>query len=181
MIRRYTLSARMLHWLMAFGFVVMWGSGYSLAELVEDDSALEDFLREVHYTTGVTLLVLLALRVAVRLTHTPPHLLDGIRPLEANAARVAHIALYVLPAAILGLGWADVNLGGHTVRWFGFDLPAVFSPLPEPLEEVVTEWTETLHMWFAYTMLGVAVVHVAGAVKHLFDGHDVLYRMTLGR
>ena len=38
MTHRYIFPARLLHWLMAVGFVVMWCSGYSMAELVEEDS-----------------------------------------------------------------------------------------------------------------------------------------------
>lgn len=179
MTNRYTLAARLLHWLMAFGFAVMWASGYSMAELVEEDTPLEEFLFELHFTSGVTLLVLLALRVAVRLTHTPPPLPAGIRPLEALGAHVAHYALYLLPAIIIAIGYAETNISGHAVRWFGIAMLLVFPALEEPSGEVVVGWLETLHMWFAYTMLGVVVVHVAGAVKHLLDGHDVLYRMTL--
>ena len=123
---------------------------------------------------------LLLLHIAVRRKHRPPPLPAAIPDIERGAAWLAHVALYLLPVAIVTLGWADVNLGGHTVRWFGFDMPAVFAPLAEPLEEVVTAWTETLHMWFTYTMLGVIVAHVAGAIKHRLDGRDVLYRMTFG-
>ena len=33
---------------------------------------------------------------------------------------------------------------------------------------------------FAYTVLGVVVAQVAGAIKHRLDGNDVVYRMTFG-
>ena len=38
--------------------------------------------------------------------------------------------------------------------------------------------TAFLHKWIAYTMLALAVVHVAAVVKHRIEGHDVLGRMT---
>ena len=56
---RYHLSARMIHWGMAAGFVFMWACGYAMTTLVEDDSPLEEFLFDLHISTGVTLLALL--------------------------------------------------------------------------------------------------------------------------
>ena len=68
---RYHLAARLMHWIMALGFVFMWGCGYSMTTLVEDDSPLEEFLFDLHISIGVTLLALLVVRIAVRLVHAP--------------------------------------------------------------------------------------------------------------
>lgn len=46
------------------------------------------------------------------------------------------------------------------------------------LEEVTSE----LHEMLAYTMLAIAVVHIAAVIKHRkMDGWDVLYRMGFGK
>ena len=179
---RYVFSARVLHWAMALGFVIMWASGYSMKELVENGSALEKLLFDVHFTSGVTLLVLLVLRIVVRLRNQPPPLSLLIRNIERTASRFSHMLLYILPAAIILIGYAETNISGYAVRWFGMDLPKVLPAFGEPLGEIVIGWLETLHRWFAYTMLGVAVVHVAGALKHRWiDRNDVIYRMALWR
>lgn len=135
----------------------------------------------MHYKSPVALLGLLVLRIAVKFSNPKPPLPTGVSDFERRASHVVHTVLYALPA-IMVIGWADVNLGGHTVRWAGIDMPQVFLALEEPIEETVTELTETLQMWLAYTMLGLVVVHVAAAFKHRwFDGHDVIYRMSFGR
>ena len=178
---RYVLSARVIHWLVALGFLVMWCSGYSIAELVEEDSALEKFLFSAHFTAGVTLVALLALRIVIRLRNTPPPLPAELPELERFGARLGHLALYVLPVFVLTLGWASVNTGGHTVGWFGIPMPKVFPTLDGPVSEFFEELIEDLHAWLAYTMLGLAVVHIVAALKHRwFDGHDVLHRITFG-
>ena len=179
---RYTLAARLLHWLMAAGFVFMWGCGYTMAELVEEDSPLEELLFDLHIATGVTLAVLLLVRLWVRLRNAPPPLPPGLPPIERIGAHVGHWTLYVFPAIVIAIGWAETNISGHTVHWYGgIPMPALFPTVEGAFGEFVGGWAETLHMWFAYTMLGVAVVHVAGAVKHRIEGNDVLYRMTIGR
>lgn len=171
---KYTRSARFFHWLMAAGFAFMWACGYTMTEWVEEDSALEELLFDLHISVGVTLLILLVMRMGVRRSNPPPALPSGISRLERIGAHVGHLALYGLPAIVIVLGWAETNFGGYTVQWFGLAMPAVFPETGEPLQALA----ETLHRWFAYIMLAVAVVHVAAALKHRWvDGHDVLGRM----
>ena len=178
---RYSLAARAIHWVMAAGFAFMWACGYAMTTLVAEDSPLEELLFGLHISTGVTLLALLAARIGVRLARPPPPLPAAIRPLERTGARLGHAALYALPAAVIAVGWFEVDAGGHGASWFGVDMPKVF-PTMETLGGYEVEGTaETVHRWLAYTMLGVAAVHVAAVAKHRWiDRHDVLRRMTFG-
>ena len=175
--QRYHFFARLIHWTMALGFVFMWGCGYTMTTLVEEDSPLEEFLFDLHISVGVTLLALLALRIAVRLAYPPPPLPVSIRGMERTAAHLGHAALYALPALVMAVGWAEVNFGGHVVQWFGVEIPRVFPETGEDLQDL----SEDLHKWLAYTLLAVAAGHVAAAFKHQwFDGHDIIHRMTFG-
>ena len=174
---RYHLSARLIHWIMAVGFVFMWGCGYTMTTLVEEDSPLEEFLFDLHISVGVTLLALLVARIALRLAYPPPPLPEAIRALERTAAHLGHAALYALPALVIAAGWAATNFGGHTVQWFGIEMPRVFPETGEALQDLSAD----VHQWLAYTMLAIAAGHVAAAFKHRWlDGHDVIRRMTLG-
>ena len=174
---RYVLPARILHWLMAVGFAFMWICGYTMTTLVEDDSPLEEFLFDLHISVGVTLLFLLAARVAVRIARRPPPFPEWISNRDQTLATIAHASLYALPMALIVFGWAEVNLGGRAVAWFGFEIPPAF-----PENEALEEPFEDLHKWTAYTMLCLAAVHVAAVGKHRWiDRQDILSRMTIGR
>ena len=174
---RYHLAARLMHWLMALGFVFMWGCGYAMTTLVEEDSPLEEFLFDLHISVGVTLLSLLVARIAIRLIHKPPPLPDSIRGMERKAAHLGHAALYALPALVIAAGWAETDFGGHAVQWFGIEMPRIFPETGEALQDL----SEDVHMWLAYGMLAVAAGHVLAAFKHRWlDGHDVIRRMTFG-
>ncbi len=174
---KYHLAARLIHWVMALGFVFMWGCGYVMTTLIVEDSPLEELLFDVHISVGVTLLALLALRIVIRLVNPPPPLPNTIRGLERTAAHLGHAALYVLPALVIALGWAETNFGGHAVQWFGIEMPRAFPETGEALQNL----SEDLHMWLAYIMLTVAAGHVAAAYKHRWiDAHDVIRRMTIG-
>lgn len=175
---RYSLSAQTLHWLMAFGFVFMWACGYAMTSLVADDSALQETLFGLHISIGVSLLVLLIIRIGVRLTSAAPAPFQSLQNWEKLASHLGHLALYALPLLIIFIGWAESDFGGHGVHFFGLTLPKVF-PTMETLWGVNLETaTATIHKWLAYTMLGVFVVHVGAVIKHRIEGHDVLTRMT---
>lgn len=176
---RYVLSARVLHWLMALCFLFMWISGFAMGGLVQEDTALEEQLVGLHISMGVTLLFLLVLRIVIRLLNKPPALPEGFPVWERIGAHLGHLALYLLPAATILIGWAETDFGGHGVHWFGLTMPKVF-PTMEFLGGVnLEEMTELLHELFAYAMLAVAVVHVAAVLKHKwYDGHDVMSRIT---
>ena len=170
---RYSLPARVLHWAMAFGFVFMWGCGYVMTTWVKEDSALEELLFDLHISGGVTLIVLLAVRVGVRIANRPPPLPPGLAPWERTGSHLGHAALYALPAVVMALGWAETNLGGYAVQWFGYGLPTLTAE-----DEAWSDRAAFLHRWLAYLMLAVALVHVAAVAKHRWvDREDVLRRM----
>lgn len=179
--QRYALAARILHWIMAVGFIFMWGCGYAMTSLVEDDSPLEELLFGLHISTGVTLLFLLIVRILVRFTAVVPPLPAGLSSAERIGSQLGHLGLYLAPAVVIAIGWAESDFGGHGVTWFGVSMPKIF-PTMEELNGINLESTlADLHMWIAYAMLGLAVIHVAAVAKHRWiDKHDVLHRMTFG-
>ena len=165
---------------MAVAFVFMWLCGFSMANLVVDDSTFEEVLFFLHISVGVTLFFALVARVTIRFIYKPPPLPDAIPKLDRMGAHLGHAALYVIPFMVILVGWAEVDFGGHQVQWFGVNVPKIF-PTMETLWSVELEDTmEVIHRWLAYTMLGVALVHIAAVIKHRwFDGHDILVRMTI--
>lgn len=177
---KYALSARLLHWAMALGFLAMWASGFYMTKLAAEDSPVEELLFDLHISTGVTLVGFMILRLLVRATHQVPALPAEMPELDKKLSHLGHLALYVLPVFVLTLGWSEVDVGGHQVRWFGITMPKIF-PTMETLWGLNLEnITEKLHMIFAYLFLAVVAGHVAAVIKHKYvDGHDVMPRMSL--
>ena len=178
---KYHFAARLLHWILVGGFVFMWICGYSMNNFVPDDSTIEELLVFLHISVGVTLLFAIIARVVVRLLFKPPPLSpDHFSKFDRIGANIAHTALYILPFLIIVLGWAVVNVSNDSVTWFGINMPKLFPSVETWGQLDVEELTETLHVWLAYIMLGIALVHLAGALKHKwFDKYDILPRITL--
>lgn len=175
----YALPARILHWLMALLFLIMWISGYSMANLISLDSPVRMDVFNLHKSTGVTLLALCMLRIAVRLNNPPPPLSDKIPVAEQRLAALGHTALYALPILIVILAWARTDMAGYKMTWFSVTLPKLFPTLESLWGIDLKPFMADLHTLLVYLLLALTFIHVAAVVKHRRDGHDVLGRMSL--
>jgi len=42
---------------------------------------------------------------------------------ENVGSHFGHLMLYLLPTAIIFIGWAETDFGGHDIEWFGVAMP----------------------------------------------------------
>ncbi|HEY7640822.1 MAG TPA: cytochrome b [Steroidobacteraceae bacterium] len=181
---RYGAVAQGLHWLIAVGIVTQ----YFLAEAAEEGqgAVVAPFSAAgIHGALGVTILGLAVLRVAWRLIEIPPERPAGTKSYEIYLARAAHIAFYVLLFAIPLSGWALATASSEGVSLFGwFELPQF-----QPVTQVPLPWIEggtlskdqleELHEVLFNLLVGLAVLHIAAALKHQFLDRDGVLRSML--
>jgi cytochrome b561 len=167
---RYSRAARVLHWLMAIGFALMWATGVLATNVegvpfftTEDD--LQGAIRDLHKSIGLTLLGLLVLRAGLRVL-VPPPLPAAIPAHEQRRAHLGHLAIYatVVVACITGLAIADVQEYGNA--YFGIELPQLFPTTERILGWSVNPWIYVLHAIFAYGLLALIVGHVLFVAVH---------------
>ncbi|SDR47861.1 cytochrome b/b6 domain-containing protein [Pseudovibrio sp. Tun.PSC04-5.I4] len=178
--QQYVRSSRILHWLMALGFLAMWLIGYVMTLPSVDETELQESLFDLHISIGVTLLGLLLVRVVIRLVNRPPALPEGLSSWEKVGSHLGHLGLYLLPLIVMVVAWAEVDFGGYGVKWFTIAMPKVFPTMETFAGVNLEEATALAHKWLAWSLLGLVAVHVAAVLKHRYwDGHDVIYRMSL--
>jgi cytochrome b561 len=178
---RYNFVARVLHWLVALlvlgslsGGTLLWSLGFEgLRETF--GLAATNAIYTAHKTVGVAILGLVVLRLAWRLAVGAPAPASSMSPAVARLSRLTHGALYALLIAMPVLGWAATAAGGFPVQFLQWNLPGLV-----PENEALSR---TLFAWHGYTglALGVlALVHIAGALRHRFILKDgVLRRIAL--
>jgi cytochrome b561 len=170
---KYPASLRLLHWAMAFAFILLFISGYIMVDLDKKDPLRPD-LFGVHKSIGVIIIVLLAFRLTVRLRSILPELPSSLQQWETSLAHWGHRLLYLLMIVTPFVGYADSNLHGRAVKLFGLPLPKLF-----PTVEGVGSTPGDVHTVLAYTLLGIVAIHIAAVIKHRFvDRADVLPRIT---
>lgn len=169
---RYTRTAISLHWLMALGLIGTFALGFYMPDLPLSPTKLKLF--SWHKWAGVTLFVLVLLRLGWRLPHPAPPLPATIPTLSRVASHVVHWLLYALMIAIPLSGWLMSSAKGFQTSWFGV------LPLPDllPKDAALGDRLKDLHEVLNYTLLGLVIIHTGAALKHHFiDRDDVLTRM----
>jgi len=169
---RYTTGAIWLHWIIAALIALNLVLGFFHEDF---ERPVRAAMMSVHKAAGFTILVLTLARIAWRLGHRPPPFDPVLKTWEVSLARLIHGLFYVFLIAMPITGWLVVSTGGRPVTsFFGlFDI----APLPVPRTEDAHELWEEVHALLAYTGLALIALHVAGALKHHFDGH----RHLIGR
>lgn len=174
MTEKYNLSLRLLHWLMAVLAIGLIASGWYMESLPRE--ATDKFaLYPWHKSFGVTLFLLLIVRVIIRFTSKIPATPAKLAPWEKLLTSAAHFLLYALMLLVPLSGIIMSDAGGHSVNFFftSFDIMATDKPLAGQ--------ARGLHGILPYLLLGVVVLHIAGALKHRFFDKDpevdVLKRM----
>ncbi len=171
---RYTPTAVALHWLLALLIACNLALGAYMSDLPLSMTRLK--LYNGHKWAGITILALSVVRLLWRLTHRPP--VDLPMPAwQRRAAHAAHAALYLLFFAVPLMGWAYSSAAGFPVVVFGvLPLPDFVAP-----DRALSETLKPLHGLLAWALAAVALVHVAGALKHHFIDRDALLLRMLPR
>ncbi len=169
---RYTRTAIYLHWLVALGLIGTFALGFYMPELALSPTKLK--LYSWHKWAGVTLFVLVLIRLGWRLTHPAPPLPSTVPALSRFASHVSHGVMYVLMIAIPLSGWLMSSAKGFQTSWFGV------LPLPDllPRDAALGDRLKDLHEVLNFILLALVIVHTGAALKHHFiDRDDVLTRI----
>lgn len=174
--QHYTDTAKVLHWLIALLIIGLFTLGQYMSDLSMSPRKLQ--LYSWHKWFGVTVFLLVLIRLGWRLTHQPPALPAQMPKLQRIASHIGHTALYVLMLAIPVSGWLMSSAKGYQTVWFGV------LPLPDLLgkDKQLGDMLAELHGALNGLMMFIVVVHALAALKHHFiDRDDVLKRMLPSR
>lgn len=174
---RYRTTAIALHWAIA---VLIITQMVIAVRMGPEESPAQDKLEALHVSVGLTILLLTAVRVVMRLRHKAPPLPGGIARWQQVLAKVGHAAFYVLIPAILLTGWSMRSFSSRPVTFWGAEvwprLP-LFGSLPPERGASLYHQIESVHEAMTGLLLWLVVLHVVGALWHQFRGAPVLWRM----
>ena len=170
---RYTRTAIALHWLLALMIPAQIGLGWYMLSVEKEPGS--ETLFALHISLGLTIALLLLLRLAWRAAHPPAVLPASMAPWEVKAARFSHLLIYLLMVLLPVTGYLGSSFSGDVVSYFGAPLPGWAAK-----NDSLKEQFFAVHGVIAWALVGLVGLHVLGAFKHLLKDRDgVFQRMWL--
>lgn len=146
-----------------------------MSEFLSKEAANRMEIYNLHKSLGILILILISLRIANRLICKAPPLPSSLPKIEKNLTHLAHFTLYFLMILVPLSGYLMSNFFGYPVNFFGIEMPFLVEK-----NFITGKVLAEIHELSAFTLLGLAVLHILAAFKHRFKKnpeHDVLKRM----
>lgn len=173
---RYGFISILLHWAVALTVYGMFALGLWMVTLGYYDDWYHQ-APELHKGIGILLMMALVFRVVWRhFSPAPPPLKSYSRNTRLGAA-VVHILLYLLLFSILISGYLISTADGKPINVFGlFEVPATLANAGAQ-----ADLAGTVHLWLAWGVVVISVLHGLAALKHHFIDKDATLSRMLGR
>jgi superoxide oxidase len=144
-----------------------------LREFFPKGSGPREALKSWHFMLGLSVLILVLLRLVVRMTSPVPSALPGSPVWQQRFAKLMHYALYGFMLGMPLAGWLMLSAAGKPIPFFGLELPALIGK-SKAAAELIKEIHETGGT-VGYFLIGF---HAAAALFHHYAmGDGTLRRM----
>jgi len=172
----YTATAKWLHWLVVALLIAQFIFAWIMPHIGRNTPVTTTI--SLHFTFGIIVLAVAAVRLSWRATHKEPAPLDGLPPWQLLSARVMHWLLYILLVVVPILGWINASWRGMPIVMFGVELPKLVATRASGWR-----WTGDVHALLSnYLMLTLVGLHVLAGFYHYFIRRDgVMQRMLPGK
>ncbi|MDR1139913.1 MAG: cytochrome b [Rickettsiales bacterium] len=168
---KYNLSLRIIHWLMAVFIIGMLCSGLYMKSLTVSNE-IKFSMYTIHKACGITIFGLVIVRILFRaFTYVPP-LPASFSRFEINISKIVHFGLYALMILVPLSGYVMSSASGRGIKYF-FHIPLLINKNKE-----LASAANGLHSILAYFMIFFIVLHILGALKHIFiDKQNIFKRI----
>ena len=166
----YGRVAVALHWLIGLALLAQIAFGFLLDDLAPRGTPARAGVINLHKSFGILLALLIAARLAWRVTHRPPAWPPSMPRWQRRAADWVHCAMYVLIVVTPVAGYVASNFSRHGVKFFGVPLRAWGPDLPP-----VYAFFNGLHVATAWVLSALVTAHVLAALKHGLVDRDGMF------
>lgn len=129
-----------------------------------------------HYMLGLSVLLVVLLRIAVRALSPTPPITPALAQWQSRLATTLQVALYSLMFCMPLAGWLILSARGTPIPFFGLHLPALIAKSKDTAD-FIKEVHET-GAAVGYFLIGV---HAAAALFHHYFVRDNTLRRMLPR
>ncbi len=172
--RRYSRVAIALHWLVAVLVIGQIFFGWYLGDVPPGGS--RGTLVNLHKSIGLTLWLLVWLRMGWRWTHPAPPLPASLPEWQRAAAAASHFALYACLFVLPLVGYLGSNFSKHGILLYGAVKLRPWGPDDKGLYDLF----RNMHTVVAWVLVTLVSVHIAAAIYHAVRRDGVMGRVWPG-
>lgn len=171
--KKFGAISKFFHWSVSILIISMLTLGFIMTRM--DRSAFKFQLYSIHKSLGLSLLILIVLRLIWRLFNKPPAYPNSIPNWEQNLARLGHWIIYMIILAIPLSGWLMSTASGYLANFWGWGKWAM--PWIET-NKALAQTANYYHTRLAYVIIGLLILHILMALKHhCLAKNNILRRM----
>ncbi|MEO7578344.1 MAG: cytochrome b [Massilia sp.] len=169
----YSGAAKRLHWLIVLLVAIQFVTAFLLPHIGRNTPP--STVINLHFSFGILILVVMAVRLVHRLRHPVPLEARDARPAERFLAKTTHRLFYLILLVGPFLGWASASSHKLPVTLFGI------LPLP-PIAQAGAGWANEagdIHSTAMWAILWLIGLHAAAAIYHHVIRRDGTLRRML--
>ena len=189
-VENYSTIAKCLHWGTAILFLASYVSVYYRHWFTEENTPENWIAIQLHFSIGITIAVVVALRIIYRITKPMPDV-EAHTKLQYLAAHIGHYLLYAIMIIMPITGY--LGTGANTEYFFIFDIPKfadtqlftflvndglgiTFKEFEKPIDFI---HKKILGEWLVWILI---LGHATAALYHHFVKKDsTLLKMTINK
>lgn len=164
--QRYGSLSIALHWVMLLLFIGVYAC-IECADFYPDKSDMHRQLMRLHFSFGLSIFLLVCLRLVARFMGQTPEIVPAIPAWQKWLSTLVHIALYLFMIAMPVAGYTGRMLAGRETSLFGIPLP-IFLNVNKDLAENIFD----LHSLIGNVFYYVIALHAAAALFHHYLKRD---------
>jgi len=169
---QYGSLSKFFHWTVAIMVVALLTVGFIMDDI--SDKALKMQVYNIHKLIGLSVLLLMIMRLLWRLNNVLPEYPPTVPKWARKAARATHDLLYLVLIIMPLSGWIMSSAAGHPPHLGSWSLgiPGLTA------NKTLAQYGNSLHYVLAWAIPSLILLHIGAALKHHFmDKDEVLLRM----
>ena len=169
----YDTITRLLHWVIAVLLIGLISIGWYMISI--EDQPNSGWYFNLHKSFGIITAILIFFRLIWRFTHKLAPLPSSIPYWQTIVSRGIHVLLYFCMIIMPITGFIGASFSKYGIIFFGVELPNWVNK-----SNAISEKFFEIHIVVAWILVGLIVVHILAAIKHLIINKDkVFQRMWL--
>ncbi|AJI96243.1 hypothetical protein BD65_2935 [Yersinia ruckeri] len=176
--RKFAPSQILFHWTI-FILVVLTYAAMELKGFAAKGSDIRELMKTIHYTLGVSVMILMLIRIILKVTHKDPAITPTPPRWQLVLSKAVHGILYLLFISLPLLGVLSLYYGHVEWSFFSYVMPVA---VENTENNIMQHDLKEIHELIANTGYFIVGLHAAAAIFHHYIMRDnTLIRMLPGK